>query len=215
MFRIILSAVAVSLALTGVAEAKGVARASSGHKSSARSYKPAASRSYRSNTAKVHKTSYRSYNNHKNYTKKVGHKSYSNYRKPTTYKSYKTYSKPTTYKTYNNYKTVGYKSYKGYRGGYKGYGQRFKYGYYYSGYQHRHWNKWYYSSTYKCPIYWDVSTSAWYYWCAPKACYYPTSYISYAAPSQCEVPSDLGSSCQQVEEPSDVDEGGDEGGDEE
>jgi hypothetical protein len=190
MFRILFSVAALSLAFSGVAEAKGTSR--SGHRSSVRSHKVSSHRSYRSSHAKVNKVSHRSYKTHKSYSKPVAYKGYKGYNKRVNYKGYRTY----------NTKRVGY--------GYKGYGRKFKYGYYYQGKQHRHWSKWYYSSTYKCPIYWCGSTSAWYYWCAPKACYYPVSYVSYAAPTPCEAPTDLDDSCQQVDEPYGDDQGGEE-----
>jgi hypothetical protein len=106
------------------------------------------------------------------------------------------------YNGHQGYKAVNKRvGYKGYRGGYRGYGYKFEHGYYYTGRYHPTWTRWYYSKLYKAPIYWDNTTRVYYYWYAPKACYYPVSYASYAAPTVCETPIDLDSGCTQIEAP--------------
>jgi hypothetical protein len=59
---------------------------------------------------------------------------------------------------------------------------RFDYGYFYSGREHRHWTYRYYWADYGCECYYCPYTYCWYYWYAPRSCYYPVNYIRYATP---------------------------------
>jgi hypothetical protein len=62
-------------------------------------------------------------------------------------------------------------------------GTSFSHGHYYSGRDHYHWTYRYYWQRYGCDCYYCPSTCGWYYWCEPRCCYYPVSYINYAPPS--------------------------------
>jgi hypothetical protein len=62
------------------------------------------------------------------------------------------------------------------------FGTRFDYGYFYSGRDHRHWTYSCYWPDYGCDCYYCPYSVTWYYWYAPRACYYPVSYIRYASP---------------------------------
>jgi hypothetical protein len=132
------------------------------------------------------------------------------YVKPTSYSSYKpTYHKPSYHKpsyTYSYAKPTYHKptyhapSYHApkysysyskpysyapkYVTGYaKSYGVKFSHGYYYSGWNHKHWSKRVWYPKYGTWCWYCPSTAAWYYWYAPKACYYPMSYISTCTPA--------------------------------
>jgi hypothetical protein len=58
-------------------------------------------------------------------------------------------------------------------------GVKFAYGYYYEGFEHRHWSKIYFDPVYNCKIYFDPSTRVEYYWCVPDHRFYPVSYKPY------------------------------------
>src|SRR5437762_3662564 len=60
------------------------------------------------------------------------------------------------------------------------YGTRFVGGWYYRGFDHRHWTYTYWSNRYRCPLYWDPSLRSYYYWYQPAGSYYPVSYIATA-----------------------------------
>ena len=55
-------------------------------------------------------------------------------------------------------------------------GHKFKYGYYYPGYKHYHWDRCHWDKNYGCWLYHDPCCLKWYYWCAPHYCYYPVEY---------------------------------------
>ena len=56
------------------------------------------------------------------------------------------------------------------------YGHAFKYGYWYSGWNHAHWSLIQWSPGYGCYIYFDPYCGLWFYWCAPHYRYYPVTY---------------------------------------
>jgi hypothetical protein len=56
------------------------------------------------------------------------------------------------------------------------YGKRFRHGWYYPGFRHRHWTRCVWIPRYRTYCYWDPSTTQYYYWCQPKNCYYPVTY---------------------------------------
>jgi Ni/Co efflux regulator RcnB len=62
------------------------------------------------------------------------------------------------------------------------FGTKFDHGYFFSGREHRHWTERRYFAEYGCECYYCPSTSAWYYWYAPQARYYPVSYFRFARP---------------------------------
>jgi hypothetical protein len=65
-------------------------------------------------------------------------------------------------------------------------GTKFAYGYYYRGQEHSHWTHRYWLSEYGCECFYCPSTYDWYYWYAPRSCYYPVSYIGYATPRKAD-----------------------------
>jgi hypothetical protein len=62
------------------------------------------------------------------------------------------------------------------------YGVKFSKGVYYKGHHHKHWAKSYWSPKWKTRFFYCPSAVAWYYWYAPKACYYPVGYMNEAPP---------------------------------
>jgi hypothetical protein len=90
-------------------------------------------------------------------------------------------SKPhnTQYHNYSSYKSSSYKSYQNYN---KKFGYQFKYGWYYKGKNHQHWNYCYWSPSWGCYFYLDPCCNSYYYWCASQCCYYPVSYINVVEP---------------------------------
>jgi hypothetical protein len=102
-------------------------------------------------------------------------------------------SKPTTYvkpayhaPTYKGYVKPTYLAAKYYAPKYTNYvkqhGVKFSHGYYYSGKYHSHWAKKLWLPKYGTWCWYCPSTYVWYYWCGPKACYYPITYITQAPP---------------------------------
>jgi len=72
------------------------------------------------------------------------------------------------------------------RGGHQGYanyhlshGKKFEHGYFYEGKYHQHWSYSYLDKRYGTYLYYDPCCYSFYYYCAPKACYYPVSYCPY------------------------------------
>jgi hypothetical protein len=88
---------------------------------------------------------------------------------------------------------------KRYRGRYRGnrtryyreYGYRFRYGTYYRGRWHRNFSYRYFDRRWRVPFYWEPSARAWYYWYAPKKCYYPVRAIRTYRPAVVAEPADL------------------------
>jgi hypothetical protein len=78
------------------------------------------------------------------------------------------------------------------------YGTKFKYGYYYKGYDHHHWTYSYWWSKYGCYTYWCPSTSCWYYWYPREERYYPVSYISTATPVAQPTPPGVETNVKQI-----------------
>lgn len=64
----------------------------------------------------------------------------------------------------------------------KKHGTAFKYGYFFKGKEHRHWSYGYWNAKNRCYFFYEPGLRCFYYWCAPKACYYPVSYIQVAPP---------------------------------
>jgi len=109
--------------------------------------------------------------------------------------SYSSYSRPSSGYRYSSSFRFGYG--RDGRYGYntrlrrdfdhKGYhskhGVRFSHGFYYSGRHHNHWTWSYYSRSYKARFFYSPGARSWYYWHGPSRRYYPTSYISMAAPT--------------------------------
>jgi hypothetical protein len=62
-------------------------------------------------------------------------------------------------------------------------GHRFSHGYYFEGRNYHHWAYSRYFKEYGCTCYWEPELNCWYYWCAPRHCYYPVSYITIAPPT--------------------------------
>jgi len=62
-------------------------------------------------------------------------------------------------------------------------GIKFDYGYYYKGRDHFNWSYRCWSRRYGCYCFYDSSALSWYYWCEPRGCYFPVSYISVAPPT--------------------------------
>src|SRR5437762_2773722 len=73
--------------------------------------------------------------------------------------------------------SVGFKNY------HTRYGSKFSHGYFYSGRKHLHWTYRSYYPKYRSYCYYCPSACSWYYWCEPKACYYPVRYIEKAPPT--------------------------------
>jgi hypothetical protein len=62
-------------------------------------------------------------------------------------------------------------------------GTQFKYGNFYKGRFHYHWNSWCWNTKYNCYFYWCPSTCCYYYWNEPSCCYFPVSYLQFAPPT--------------------------------
>jgi hypothetical protein len=56
------------------------------------------------------------------------------------------------------------------------FGKRFRFGWYYPGFWHRHWSRCVWIPRYRAYCYWDAGTTQYYYWCQPRNCYYPVTY---------------------------------------
>jgi hypothetical protein len=55
-------------------------------------------------------------------------------------------------------------------------GKRFRFGWYFKGFWHRHWTRCVWNPRYRTYCYWCPCTLQWYYWCQPQGCYYPVTY---------------------------------------
>ena len=56
------------------------------------------------------------------------------------------------------------------------YGKRFRFGWYFRGFGHRHWTRCVWIPRYRTYCYWCPCTLQYYYWCQPRNCYYPVTY---------------------------------------
>jgi len=74
------------------------------------------------------------------------------------------------------------KSVMGFKNYHLKHGTKFSNGYFYSGKKHFQWTHRCYYPKYRSYCYYCPSACSWYYWCEPKACFYPVSYIEKARP---------------------------------
>lgn len=63
-------------------------------------------------------------------------------------------------------------------------GLRFRFGFYYNGFNHNHWSYHYWDTRYGTYLYYDPYALQYYYWCAPHFRFYPITYapVGYAFP---------------------------------
>jgi hypothetical protein len=59
------------------------------------------------------------------------------------------------------------------------YATPFKFGYFYPGFNHNHWQSRTWSDRYRCFMYFDPGLNCSFYWCGPDNCFYPVTYCPY------------------------------------